>query len=477
LDPEQPLPEDVATLQAMIRSLLATLAALQAEVAELREQLQRNSSNSSKPPSSDPPWRPARQPKPPSGRKPGGQPGHPGRHRRLLPPDQVDTCFDIEPECCQDCGHCFQGEPPPGRRKLRRHQVAELPSLRPHITEYRLYARRCRDCGKRTWASLPVGVPQRCVGPRAQAVLALLAGACRLSRRQVQSLAQDVFGIQLSLGTLSALEADTATALTAPYQEVGNAVVQEPVLFVDETSWREAGVLHWLWTVVSRHYVYYRLDRHRNREACRALLVGAETGPSPPCVTTDRYGVYGYLEPERRSLCWAHLIREFLAAAGRGGVDGAVAHWLLDRMGGVLTHWHALQAQEVGREEFLAKVEPLREGFRAPLEWGRERGSRATQALCRALLENWASLWAWQAVEGGEPTNNAAERALRPAVLWRKSSFGHQSESGKQFVERMLTVVGTLRQQQRNVWEYLVTACIASLHGQPAPTLLTLLPT
>ena len=317
----------------MVRSLLTTVAALQAEVMELREQLQRNSSNSSKPPSSDPPWRSTRQKKTSSGRKPGGQPGHLGLHRRLLPPEQIDTYVEVEPECCQGCGHSFLSVPVPSRRKWRCHQVAELPPLRPHVTEYRLYARHCRDCGKRTWASLPVGVSRRCVGPRAQAVLALLAGACRLSRRQVQSLAQDVFGIGLSLGTVSALEADTATALTAPYRELAQAVVQEPVLFVDETSWREAGVLHWLWTVASRHYVYYRLDRHRNRAACRALLADAETGPSPPCVTTDRYGVYDYLDPEQRSFCWAHLIRECLGMAARGGVDGAVAHWLLDRMG------------------------------------------------------------------------------------------------------------------------------------------------
>lgn len=240
---------------------------------------------------------------------------------------------------------------------------------------------------------------------------------------------------------------------------------------------REAGVLYWLWVVVSCQYVYYRLDRYRNRDACRALLAAVETGPSPPCVTTDRYGVYDYLDPEHRSFCWAPLSRECLGMAALGGVEGAVAHWLLDRMSTVLTHWQALRAGEMNPEQFLATVEPLRKGFRAPLEWGGARGSRTTQALCRALLENWASLWAWQAVAGGEPTNNAAERALRPAVLGRKSSFGHQSESGKQFVERMLTVVGTLRQQQRNVWEYLVTTCVASHHGQPAPTLLKQLPT
>lgn len=478
-DPDA-LPEDVPTLQALVRSLLGAVAELQAEVAELREKLGRSSSNSSQPPSSDPPWRPTRR-KSASGRKQGGQPGHPGSHRRLQPLDQVDEVIDVEPQQCRGCGHRFEREPPRGRRKLRRHQVVELPPLRPHVTEYRLYSRHCRGCSTRTWATLPAGVPRRCVGPRVQAMLALLSGGCRLSRRQVQALARDLFGLELSLGTLVALEADTATVLAQPYAAVAQAVVQEPVLFVDETSWREAGVLQWLWTVVSRRYVCYRLDRRRNRDACRALLEGAEreTGAAeatpehpPPCVTTDRYSVYGYLEAPRRSLCWSHLIREFLAAAERGGIDAVVAHWVLDRMGEVLSHWRRCQAGALDRKALLMAVASVQEGLRTPLIWGSEQGARPTRALCRYLLREWESLWTWLHVEGGEPTNNRAERALRGPVLWRKSSFGHQSESGKQFVERMLTVVGTLRLQGRNVWEYLVAACRSALHSEPAPSLL-----
>lgn len=317
--------------------------------------------------------------------------------------------------------------------------------------------------------------------------MALLSGACRLSRRQVQTLVRDVFGLELSLGTLVALEADTAAVLAHPYAEVAQAVVQEPVVFVDETSWREAGVLQWLWAVVSKRFAYYRVDRRRNREACRALLEPPDPGPAPagphpesarsepglpPRITTDRYSVYGYLEAEQRSLCWSHLLREFQAAAERGGRDAAIAHWALDRLAEVLGHWRRYQAGEFDRAALLAAVQPAQEGLRPPLTWGREQGSRKTQALCRYLLAEWDSLWTWLHVEGGEPTNNRAERALRGPVLWRKSSFGHQSETGRYFVERLLTVVGTLRLQGRNVWEYLVAACQAGVHGTPAPSLL-----
>lgn len=296
----------------------------------------------------------------------------------------------------------------------------ELPPLRPVVTEYQLGARRCPQCRAHAWAALPADVPRRCVGPRAQAVISLLSGTCRLARRQVREVLHDVFGVSLSLGTLVALEADTARLLEPAYQEVVAAVRQEPVVFVDETSWREVGVLHWLWAVVSRDYACYRVDRHRNRAACQALLDAALSGEDPgaaerppPLVTTDRYNVYDYLEAERRSLCWSHLLREFQAAVERRGLDAVVGHWVLDQMELVLQQWQRYRAGKLTRPEFAGAIAPLQAALRVPLRWGAEQGSRPTQALCRYLLAEWASLWAWVAVDGAEPTNNRAERALR----------------------------------------------------------------
>ena len=475
--PEGELPDDVPTLQQMVRELQAVVAALQEQVRLLQEQTHRNSGNSSRPPSSDPPWR-QRSKKPPTGKKRGGQPGHPGTCRRLAPEGAVDQVVVVTPPVCEHCGKDFPAGLP-RRRKYRRWQVVELPPIQPEITEYQLLARRCGDCGRRTWARLPSGVSRRCVGPRVQAMASLLSGACRVSRRQVQALLQDLFGIQLSLGTLSALEADTAQALGRPYQELAAAVPQAPVLGVDETSWREAGTLHWLWTAVTRQFAFYRIDRHRNRAAYEALLAGGERTdasdagePPGPVVITDRYGAYDHLPPERRSFCWAHLARDFRAAYERGGIDAAVGSWVLDLVGQILEPWHRYRRGELARAACLATITARQEELRTPLRWGCERGSPRTRALCSDLLERWEMLWTWLAMEEGEPTNNAAERALRPAVFWRKSSFGHQSERGEQFAERMLTVVGTLRLQRRNLWQYLVQSCEAAAHGRPAPSLL-----
>ena len=468
------LPDDVPTLQALVRELLATVATLQEQVRVLTEQVHRNSGNSSRPPSSDPPWR-QRPQKPPSGRKRGGQKGHPGTHRQLLPAAAVNQVVVVAPPACDHCGAAFAAELP-RRRKFRRWQCVELPPIQPEVTEYQLLARRCTGCSRRTWARLPPGVSRRCVGPRVQALAALLAGACRLSRRQVQSLLADLCGIRISLGTLVALEADTSQALGPAYQELAAAVPQATVLGVDETSWREAGSLHWRWTAVTRQFAFYRVDRHRSRAAFAALLGAAETEggepPPGPVITSDRYSAYGHLPPERRSLCWAHLARDFRAAQDRGGIDTVVGRWVLELLGKILVPWRQQRLGELTREQLLAAVAPHQDTLRTPLRWGSARGTRALQALCTDLLARWESLWTWLHVEDGEPTNNAAERALRAAVLWRKNSFGHQSEAGEQFVERMLTTVNTLRLQHRNLWDYLVQTCEGVTCGRPAPSLL-----
>jgi len=486
--PVDDLPDDVPTLQQMVRDLRAvvqeqrallavlpelqaTVTQLQAQVRELAEQRDRHSGNSSRPPSSDPPWRQRRK-KPPAGRKRGGQPGHPGAFRALQPASAVDHVVVCAPAACEHCGTAFSPTPP-RRRKVRRFQVVELPPVRPELTEYQQEARRGACCGRRTWGALPPEVT-RCAGPRLQAVVALFSGACRLPRRQTQVLLSDLFGVRLSLGTLSVLEADTARALAAPYQELASEVPRAAVLGLDETSWKEAGTLHWIWTAVTPRFAFFHVDRHRSRAVFDHLAPpGAAEHRAGPVVLTDRYSAYGHLPPERRSLCWAHLARDFRAAAERGGIDGVVGRWVLEVFGKVLAPWRPYRAGALDREALLSEVAARQEELRAPLRWGEEHGTAKTRALCRDLLARWPSLWTWLEVEGGEPTNNAAERALRPAVLWRKSSFGHQSECGEQFVERMLTAVATLRLQHRNVWRYLVTTCEAARRGEAAPSLLS----
>ena len=448
------------------------IAELQEQVRELTARLNQNSANSSRPPSSDPPG--VRRPKKAAtGRKRGGQPGHPGTTRCAFPPERVAQRVEHFPDACGHCGSVLAAPPDAaGAVTPRCHQVVELPPLRPLVTEHRLHRGACAVCGKHPWATLPVGVSPRVAGPRLPAVIALLSGACRRSRRTVQVLLADLSEGRLSLGTLCAVEADIARALDAPYQEVAAAVARAPTAHVDETGWREGGQRCWIWTATAGKLALFRLDR-RNPEACAALLTEAGKHPQVTAtVISDRYGAYAHLPLSQRSLCWAHLARDFRGLAESAGASGAVGRWALEVLGKLFREWRRFGRGEVDRRGRAAAVAPLQEQCRTRLRWGEESGCRKGKALCRDLLKHWEALWTWVSQAGVEPTNNAAERALRPAVLWRKSSFGHQSASGKAFVERWLTAVTSLRLQHRDVWSYLEAASRAHLAGSTPPSLL-----
>ena len=454
-------------LLAEVNALRAEVAELKALVADLSARPKQHSANSSRPPSADPPDAPKRPPQRGSaGRKRGGQPGHRGVTRELLPTDQVQEVRRYLPSTCSHCQRALAPAPaenvPP-----RRHQVWELPPILPHVTEHQLHAGDCPQCGTRTWATLPQEVPSRMVGPRLQAFCALLTGRFRLGRRPTLELLEDACGVSLSLGTLAALEADTAAALLAPYEAVARAVARAETLNADETGWKEAGKRSWLWLAATPSLALFRLHDRRNRAAFEELLPLSATS----IVTSDRFGAYTRLPLSRRQLCWAHLARDFQALAESTGPARTIGHWAKDQIRRLFTHWHAFRQGTLDRPGLVGQMGRVQRAFRALLSWGGTLAGKAG-ALCRDLQEKWAALWTFLFHDGVEPTNNHAERVLRPAVLWRKTSFGHQSETGKQYVERMLTSVSTLRLQGRNVLAYLEAACRAALVAAPAPSLL-----
>ncbi len=341
--------------------------------------------------------------------------------------------------------------------------------VRPHITEYRRLCCRCPRCGSQTWGELPPGTPSRTLGPRFQAVLALLAGRFRLSKRSIQALCGDLFAFPLSPGTISAVEADTAVALEDAYLAVGQAVARSPSVHVDETPWLDGFRTHWLWVAGTQTAVFYRVDRHRSRDAFRALLPEGHARH----VVTDRYSAYAHLPPEHRGICWSHLGRDFAGLGLRGGKARMLGVWGLEIAAAVFAGWRQFQAGTLDRAGLQAQLEPVQRSLAVALALGEQSGCLKTARFCREVGKVWEGLWTFAAVEGVEPTNNHAERLLRGAVLWRKQSYGTQSERGQRFVERMLTVVGTLRLQQRNVLAYLEEACRARLAGASAPTLIT----
>jgi transposase len=470
-----PLLEQLATLRRENAALCAENAALRVEnavlherIRELEARLGQTSANSSRPPSSDPLQAPARPKAPPTGRKRGGQLGHRGVHRALLSVEQVDDVVVVVPEDCQHYQQSFLS--PTGRHRSRiwRHQVVELLPLAVRVTEYQMQVRRCPACGKRTRADLPAGVPRRPFGARLTAVIALLSGRYRLSRREVRALLQDLWAVRVSLGAVVRQEQAQSAALVAVVAEAQAAVQQAAVVNVDETGWRQQNQRAWLWTAVTATLTLFRIDRSRGGAVLEALL-GAEFAG---VVGSDRWSAYKRFPAERRALCYAHLKRHFQALVDRGGTAEPIGRWGLAEIERLFALWHRFRAGEFNRPELQRRLLPLQARLGRLLRRGQASPDRKAAGLCRELRKWWAALWTFARVEGVEPTNNVSERALRPVVLWRKGSLGSDSAAGSRFAERLLTVVATCRQQGRRLLDFLVAAGEAALRGTAAPSLL-----
>ena len=457
-----------APLEERFTTLLTENAALKERIHDLEARLGQDSSNSSRPPSSDLPAQPKKTKAAPSERKRGGQPGHPGSFRALLPTEQVDQVVLVAPAVCRHCGQPFPSVGPRRSSRPWRHQVVELLTLAVRVTEYQMAVRRCPHCGKRTRASLPPGVPRRPFGPRLTAVAALLSGRYRLSQREVRQALKDLWEVTVSLGAITNLEQAQSAALQSPYTEVREAVQQAEVANMDETGWREDKQRAWLWTVVTAALTVFHIDRHRSGAVVDALLGPKYAG----IVGSDRYSAYSRFAAQRRALCWAHLKRDFQALVERGGAAEALGRWGLAEIGRLFALWHRFRSGEFDRKALQRCVLPLKARMGRLLWRGEDCPDQKAAGLCRQLNKWWEALWTFTQVEGVEPTNNVAERALRPAVLWRKGSFGSDSEHGSRFVERMLTVIATCRQQGRRLLDFLVAAGQAACNGTPAPSLL-----
>jgi transposase len=448
--------------QAQIATLTAQVEKLTAQVAKLEEKLRKSSRNSGKPPSSDGPMVPPRPKKPSTGRSPGGQPGHERHERPLVPPGEVSKRVVLKPRRCCECGEHLAGDD----AQPHRHQVFDLPEVRPLVTEYELHALTCA-CGATTSAELPEGVPTGAFGASVTAVVALLMGVYRLSKRAVPDVMRDLFGLSMSVGAVIGCQQKASEALEVPVEEAKAAIVEAPVKHADETSWREARRRAWLWVVATAKLTVFMVHLRRNAEAAHALL-GKQAG----VLVTDRHGAYGWWSGLVRQFCWAHLIRDFKAIAERGCASERIGNALLAETDRMFTWWHRVRDGTLTRSTFRVYMRDLRRRVEDLLAEGAACLHPKTEKTCKKLLRSADSLWTFVRVEGVEPTNNVAERAVRHAVLWRKACGGTHSELGSRFVERILTTHASLRQQGRSVLGFIREACVARLYGSAPPSLL-----
>jgi transposase len=456
LVPEELIARQSPEAQTIIRLLLA-------KIAELEARLNKTPRNSSLPPSSEHPHAKLVPKKPKKGNKPGGQPGHAKYERALIPVEQCTQMVTLRPSACRRCGGPLAGSDPAPLR----HQVWEIPEIKPLVTEYQLHRLTCPCCSTSTCGQLPVGVPQSQAGPRLVALVALLMGCFKQSKRRVALFLEQVLNQPCSAGWVVKLQDQATAAIQPGYQELAERLPSEGVLGIDESPTKEARQKSWLWTFVAGTYTVFALRTTRAGTVLQDLLTDAFRG----VVNCDRAKMYWKIG--RPQWCWAHLKRDFQALIDHPDRQvKRLGHDLMRLTRELFRHWSRCRDGTITRGGMLRLMQPIRKKIDSLLLRGVYSGNPKLMGMCEPLYDHRDWLWTFLDIEGVEPTNNASERALRPAVIWRKLSFGTQSAKGSRFVEAILTVVETCHRQSRNSFQYLTEAIQAHFDNQPPPSLL-----
>lgn len=434
---------------------------LEKKVKELEDKLNTNSSNSSKPPSQDP-FRTSKK-KTPTGKPKGGQKGHKGHQRSLIPIEEVNQVLDLKPSSCPGCqGNQFDSE----IISTEVRQVVELPEMPPEVTQYNISTCKCSSCGKHVRAYIPKEALFG-FGPRLMAFTTLLSGEFRLSKRNVVALMGKI-GIRMSSGSVCKIQARAAAILEAPYEEIKKDTLANNELNADESPWKTFNKTKWIWIGAAKNSVFFKIHRRRSSEAFMEIFRGFNG-----ILTTDRFGAYNPHEGKKQ-VCLAHADRDFEKISSRGDPDKWIGEKLKACLKEIFSLWHQFRNKEFDRLSLIQKFEEgLKEEIRLFLKLGAVGNGccNKTQATCFDFYDRFESLWTFIYVKGVEPTNNEAERGLRHAVIWRKLSFGTQSEIGERFVERIMTVAQTLKKRAHNSFNYLTDCFRNFIYGAQAPPL------
>lgn len=442
------------------RELEARLLELETKLRDLEDRLK-----GKKPQRPIPPLPPAPAKKP-TGKKPGAQPGHEAQIKKFLPNERVKVTIPYVPIQCTRCDKPLSVEAGPNDPAPTRHQVAELPEIRAEVTEHQGHYRTC-VCGCVNHAAIPSVVRTHSIGPKLTALMSYLVGSHGVSKRGVEEIVESLFDVPIALGTIANLERQMSDALVSPYEQARKSVAEAEVKHLDETGWKEGGRKRWLWVAATTKAVLFLIHPRRNFAALQHLM-----GRLSGVLVSDRWCVYDDWDEDCRQLCWAHVKRNWDKQIERGGKAKTLGCQWLEHQKTVFELWHRFQSDKaMSRDALQLRLEPTIEAMGELLHAGIRSGDAKLSRFCESLLDRYPMYWLFTWTEGVEPTNNHAERVQRRAVLWRRKSFGCQSPTGCRFVERILTVVQTLRLQQRNALDYLTQCLTAHRAGTPAPAL------
>ncbi len=436
-------------------------------------QLEKNSKTSSKPPSSDGPQdkdlKPETQKKDPAKRKPGGQHGHKGTCRKLIPVEDVDEIIPYYPDRCEGCGKQLpQDETAVTTGEPFRWQVTEIEPIKAAVTEHQAHTTLC-ECGCHTAAALPPEIVKSNFGSRLTAIIAYLAAVLHVSRRGTCEFFITFLNIQIALGSIQNLLEDTSKALDPIDKVLKDTLPEEPVLNADETGWRD----RWLWIFVAPMFIYFQAARSRGHTVLLDVLGAVYNG----ILCVDRWGAYTKYHKGLFQICWAHLKRDFLGILKIGySIQSADAIFFAQTMEKlrkqIMAIWYQFKAGKISRLILIKKTRSIIYAMKRCLKRYMHSEDRCVRNLAGRLYRRFDHLFTFIFYEGVEPTNNIAERGIRPAVQWRKICFGNRSNNGAVLTSRLLTVTRTCWLQKRNPLEFLVEAVTAYRTGNSTPSLI-----
>jgi len=458
------LKEQLAAGEMLNKILIAKITELIRKVEELTRKLNENSSNSQKPPSSDSlsERRKFRKKKKPTGYNRGGQPGHQGSYRQLLPEKQVDEIINLFPHKCDMClevpPQIIHSEP------IRQQVVDLLANGCRHTIEYRRHFVKCH-CGEIVVASEDE-VPSGSFGPRLSTVVCILTGVYHISRRQVTMLLKEIFGISMSLGSVSNIEGRMTKALAAASKEAIEKVELASVKNIDETSWIRNSDRSSVWVFASLLATVFRITTGGSRRELRHHFTRKRG-----ILISDRATVFLYWPMNCRQVCWSHLSRTFMGFSQRDGPAMSIGQELVGYADLVFSYWHNYKSGQLSKERFVAWITAVRKSMKLCLERAVAANLAEVSGSCANMLEHWDAMWTFIATPGVELTNNHAERELRRIVIWRKRCFGTQSDRGDRYVERIMTVAHTIRKNSGQLLDFLHQSFMAMLDSTPAPPL------
>jgi len=441
------------------------ITALEFENKNLKERiarLEKNSSNSSKPPSSDI-TKPKSEQRQPGKRKIGGQKGHEGNFRKAFTPDQVDRRRKFQLSNCPDCKNRLEPT-----NKIQIHQQAELKENPVLVTEYCLQGGHCPCCKKIVYPELPPGViPNQLMGPRLLSLFGYMKAAMGVSISELREFSSEVLHLKVSDSTVQSAVFRVSEALLPAYEELGRATPEQPALNIDETGWKENGKRQWVWLFCNKMIAYFVISKSRGCQVLKEILGDNFLG----CLTSDFYSAYVKYSSPKQQFCMAHLVREvkYLTTLPEK-TDKDFGMKLLAYMRRVFKLWH--QRDSISQEQWDRRTYRFKVSLQEFLFSQKfEKGTDANR-IQRRLIKHWAAIFRF--LEDPilyEPTNNHAERTLRPLVRLRRISQGSRGKAGSDWTQRAASVLATCKMKKISTWKFFLQSVSASNFGGLAPSL------